>query len=136
LLHSVVETFTLNDEQMRAFFICARHLHHHQRDALRMYLGGMAGTGKSRVLLAIMAFLVARDETHRFMVLGPTGSAAALIGGSTYHSVLGFGFDKQGKLSRSALERIRERFAHVDLIFIDEVSMLSCTDLERICAAL
>ena len=83
-----------------------------------------------------MGFLTSRDESNRFIVLGPTGSSAALIGGSTYHSVLGFGFEKDGKLSKKALEKIRDRFRTVDLIFIDEVSMISCVDLERICAAL
>ncbi|KAI0354569.1 hypothetical protein OH77DRAFT_1405008, partial [Trametes cingulata] len=136
ILHSTIETFTLNQEQTRAFVIAARHLHHREGAALRMYLGGMGGTGKSRVLKAIMGFLVSRDEGHRFIVLGPTGTSAALVGGSTYHSVLSFGFDKEGKLTQTSLEKIRERFALIDLIFIDEVSMISCIDLERICNAL
>ncbi|KAI0827367.1 hypothetical protein BC628DRAFT_1318310, partial [Trametes gibbosa] len=121
-----MEFYTLNKEQIRAFVIAARHLHHHEKDPLRMYMGGMGGTGKSRVLLALVGFLTSRGEAHRFLVLGPTGSSAANIGGSTYHSVLGLGFDKDGKLSRRSLEKIRERFMDVDLIFIDEVSMIAC----------
>lgn len=136
LLHSTIETYSLNSEQQRAFCIAARHLHHHERDPLRMYLGGMGGTGKSRVLLAIMGFLMYRDEAHRFIVLGPTGGSAALVGGSTYHSVLGFGFKKNGELTNAAAEKIRDRLACVDLIFIDEVSMISCVELNRISKAL
>ncbi|KAI1786955.1 hypothetical protein LXA43DRAFT_897036 [Ganoderma leucocontextum] len=108
LLHSTIETYSLNGEQQRAFCIAARHLHHREREPLRMYLGGMGGTGKSRVLLAIMGFLLFRDEAHRFIVLGPTGGSAALVGGSTYHSVLGFGFKKDGDLTTAAAEKIRD----------------------------
>jgi hypothetical protein len=54
-----------------------------------MYLGGMAGTGKSQVIRALMSFFQAHNETFCFMCMAPTGSAASLIGGSTYHLVLG-----------------------------------------------
>lgn len=54
-----------------------------------MYLGGMGGTGKSRVIQALMKFFEMRNESHRIIVVAPTGNAAALIGGHTYHSVLG-----------------------------------------------
>ncbi|KAI1797625.1 hypothetical protein LXA43DRAFT_877071, partial [Ganoderma leucocontextum] len=94
LLHNTIDAYSLNDEQARAFGIIAKQLMKTSDSGtvnqLLMHLGGMAGTGKSRVLLAIMGFLTACGETGRFIVLGPTGSSAALIGGSTYHSVLGF----------------------------------------------
>lgn len=132
-LHNIIEEFTLNIEQTRAFQIVARHLHHHERQPLRMYLGGMAGTGKSRVLLALMTFLEKRSEAHRFIVLGPTGTSAALVGGSTYHSVLRINAshtkDGAAQTSSSILEKVRSRLELVDLIFIDEISMVSCTDL-------
>jgi hypothetical protein len=54
-----------------------------------MYLGGMGGTGKSQVIKAVVAFFEERNESHRFIILAPTGSAAALLNGSTYHSALG-----------------------------------------------
>jgi hypothetical protein len=64
------------------------------------------------------------------LVLAPTGAAAALINGSTYHSVLGinegnFCFEK-------SLAQIRANLDGVDYIFLDEVSMLSCRDLYKI----
>lgn len=52
-------------------------------------LGGMGGTRKSQVIKAVVAFFDARHENHWFIVVAPTGSAAALINGATYHSVLG-----------------------------------------------
>ncbi|KAH9884312.1 P-loop containing nucleoside triphosphate hydrolase protein, partial [Cubamyces lactineus] len=132
LLHSTIEYFTLNVEQTRAFVLVAKHLHHHDPDPLHMYLGGMGGTGKTRVIQSVMEFLIAREEGYRFLVLGPTGTSASQLGGSTYHSVLGFGFESDGSFSQSTLEAIRGRLKGVDLIFIDEVSMISCEELLRI----
>jgi len=54
-----------------------------------MYLGGMGRTGKSQVIKALISFFQEHNEMHRFLVVAPTGSAAALLNGSTYHSVLG-----------------------------------------------
>ncbi|KAI9064618.1 hypothetical protein FKP32DRAFT_1569386, partial [Trametes sanguinea] len=133
LLHSKVTQFTLNTEQSRAFTIVARHLHHHESVPLLMYLGGMGGTGKSRVLQALMSFLDERQESHRFIVLGPTGTSAALVGGSTYHSILRlFSTTEKDKSVATVFAKIRGRLSRVDVIFIDEVSMISCIDLFRI----
>src|SRR5882762_7877117 len=41
-----------------------------------------------------------RNESHRFVVLAPTGTAAALLHGSTYHSILGVPIDVAEKRSR------------------------------------
>ncbi|OBZ67369.1 hypothetical protein A0H81_12737 [Grifola frondosa] len=138
ILHGVVKHFSLNVEQVRAFEISATHLIHKRTACLRLYLGGMGRTGKSRVLSSIMYFLIARDEKHRFAVLGPTGGCAALINGATYHSMLGFGHQSadNGAVSLSALAKVRGQFERVELIFIDEVSMISCSDLYRISSQL
>jgi hypothetical protein len=49
----------------------------------------MGGTGKSQVIKALKRFFEKMNESHRFVILGPTGTSAALLGGSTYHSFLG-----------------------------------------------
>jgi hypothetical protein len=54
-----------------------------------MHLGGMGGTGKTQVIKALISMFDQRKENHRFIVLAPTGTAAALLNGSTYHSILG-----------------------------------------------
>jgi len=56
---------------------------------LKMYLGGMGGTGKSQVIKALISFFEKCNETHHIMILALTGSAASLLNSSTYHSVLG-----------------------------------------------
>ena len=42
-----------------------------------------------------MDFYRSRSESHRFVVLAPSGTAAALLLGSTYHSFLGVPIDGQ-----------------------------------------
>ncbi|KAJ7085022.1 hypothetical protein C8R43DRAFT_851200, partial [Mycena crocata] len=73
----------LNQEQERAFRIVAEHASAVQPTPLKMYLGGMGGSGKSAVFRAIMDFFIARKEEYRFMVVAPTGATAALLKGST-----------------------------------------------------
>ncbi|EPS93696.1 hypothetical protein FOMPIDRAFT_1085568, partial [Fomitopsis schrenkii] len=89
LMHHIAQEFTLNEEQLLAFGLVTGHLHRHDSTPLRMYIGGIGGTGKSTVIKSIMAFLRARGEANRFLVLAPTGTAACNIDGQTYHSALG-----------------------------------------------
>jgi RecG-like helicase len=82
--------FTLNKDQEQVFQIVVNHSVSLGQLQLNMYLGGMAGTGKSQVIKVIVLWFVERQEEHQVMLMAPTGSAAALIGGSTYHSILRF----------------------------------------------
>ena len=87
----------MNTEQERAFRIVANHATMSQPGQLKMYLGGMGGTGKSQVIKALISFFEKRNESHRIMIVAPTGSAAALLNGSTYHSVLGINSTKDSE---------------------------------------
>ena len=93
----------------------------------------MTGTGKSQVIQALTYFFAERKESYRFMCLASTGSAAALIGGSTYHSVLGFR-QKDTTESVTSLLQVRSRLQNVEYIFMDKVSMLDCGSMYNICA--
>ena len=84
-IDDIAKTFSLNTEQERAFRIITNHAVSMNPEQLRMHLGGMGGTGKTQVIKAISAFFEARNESHRFIIVAPTGTAAALLGGSTYH---------------------------------------------------
>ena len=101
-----------------------------------MYIGGMGGTGKSQVLKAISTFFEKRNEAYRFIIVAPTGTAAALLSGSTYHSVFGINDLSSGAQASKALVQVHTRLQGVDYIFMDEVSMLSCFDMYRISAQL
>ncbi|KIJ93227.1 hypothetical protein K443DRAFT_47552, partial [Laccaria amethystina LaAM-08-1] len=53
VIDSVVQEFSLNEEQERAFRIIstvANHATIKKSEQLKMYLGGMGGTGKSQVI--------------------------------------------------------------------------------------
>ena len=63
------------------------------------------------------------------MILGPTGSSAALLNGSTYHSFLGLGFGNNKKNEAINIAQVKMRLEGVNYIFIDEVSMLACHDI-------
>ena len=133
-INSICSKFKLNQEQERAFKLIAHHVVMANTGQLKMYIAGMGGTGKSQVIKAVSDFFTARKEAHRFIVVAPTGSAAALLSGSTYHSVLGI--NELSNLSENASEKIlsqvRTRLQGVDYVFLDEVSMLSCYELYRI----
>jgi hypothetical protein len=138
LLKSIEEishAFCLNKEQNRAFRIVANHACSADSEQLKMYIGGMAGTGKSQVLKALIEFFSRRKESHRLIVVAPTGSAAALLGGSTYHFTLGIN-SEGGHSSNIQLAQVKSRLEGVQYLFVDEVSMLSCRDMYLISARL
>ncbi|KAF6755124.1 hypothetical protein DFP72DRAFT_745796, partial [Ephemerocybe angulata] len=109
IMTRVVADFKLNDGQEKAFRIVANHSCCIAPEQLLMHLGGMGGTGKSTVIRALCQFFNDRNETYRFVLLGPTGTSAALIGGSTYHTFLGINQGASATGSTSAkVEEVRE----------------------------
>ncbi|TFY61610.1 hypothetical protein EVG20_g6989 [Dentipellis fragilis] len=139
LINSFVKKFTLNAEQERAFRIIANHSVAEVKDQLQMHIGGMGGTGKSQVIKALIAFFEARGKSYAFLIMAPTGAAASLISGSTYHSILGFRSNGSGQKGGSAvlenqgtLQNIREKIQHVEYVFLDEISMVDCKSLYNI----
>jgi hypothetical protein len=128
----------LNEEQERAFRIVANHATELEPEQLKMYIAGMAGTGKSQVIKALMRLFDVRGEPHRFIILGPTGTAAALNNGSTYHSFLGIrvGGSYSKRDEAISIAQLKERLHGVDYIFFDEVSMLACHELYTISSQL
>ncbi|KAG2152919.1 hypothetical protein DEU56DRAFT_727567, partial [Suillus clintonianus] len=84
----VAEDWTLNDEQSRAFQIIAEHSRLSNPEPLRMFIGGPAGTGKSRVINALKDFFVKRNQTRRFRLASYMGVAARNILGMTLHASL------------------------------------------------
>ena len=132
-MDSVIKDFHLNTEQERAFCIVANNSCRSSSEQLKMHIGGMGGTGKSQVLKALMDFFECKKESHRIVVVAPTGSAAALLGGSTYHYMFGINdFTGSNKAANVQLAEVKQRLRGVDYVFMDEVSMLSCKDLYRI----
>src|ERR1700728_1611209 len=134
LIEDVVDKFELTSDQERAFRIVANHAVSPGSEQLMMYVGGMGGTGKSQVIKALMEFYKSRNESHRFVVLAPTGTAAALLHGSTYHSFLGVPIDGQTAFRNETTNnaQVKTRLDGVEYIFLDEVSMVACNDNYKI----
>jgi len=141
-MQEVATEFKLNKEQLRAFRLIANHSSCVAAEQLKMHLGGMGGTGKSQVIRALISMFDKKQESHHFVVLAPTGTAAALLNGSTYHSMLGV--RSRGKRNEDSFEKsmttlvndARSRLAGVDYIFIDEISMIACHELYAISSRL
>jgi hypothetical protein len=128
--------FSLNTEQERAFRIIANHSSSSSFKQLKMYIGGMAGTGKSQVIKALVNFFESLNEAHRFVILGPTGTSAALLNGSTYHYFLGINPNSSSRNEATVIANVKGRLEGADYIFLDEVSMLSCHDMYKISSRL
>ncbi|KAF5339625.1 hypothetical protein D9611_011516 [Ephemerocybe angulata] len=127
-LQNTIALFKLNYEQEKAFRIVANHSTDPYSERLNMYIGGMGGTGKSRVLEALKHFFALRKETYKLIVVAPMGSAAALLGGQTYHTAFGI----SDIVSNANPAKVLSRLVGVRYCFFDEVSMLSAIDLYRI----
>jgi len=137
----IVKEFNLNTEQERAFCIIANHSAAASPEQLKMYLSGMGGTGKTQVIKVLIEMFKRKNKLHRFIVVTPTSTAAALLNGSTYHST--FGLRTKGKndagfigVRSNTIHKLREKLAGVEYVFLDEVSMVACHKLHTISARL
>jgi hypothetical protein len=115
----ISEGLEMNRAQSRAFRIIGRHVLE-SRDQLLMYIGGKGGTGKSHLIRTVVKLFTELGRLHELRLGAPTGIAAALIGGSTLHSLLCMGPSYKGKLS----ERLTKEWRSVRYLIVDEVSML------------
>lgn len=113
----------------------ARQIINHTRTHL--FLTGKAGTGKTTFLRRL------REETHkRMVVLAPTGIAAINAGGMTIHSFLQIPpgpYLPNTPLSRDRFrmaERKKRLIRSLDLVVIDEISMVRADLLDNIDAVL
>lgn len=103
-----------------------------------VYLTGGAGAGKTYVLNGYIKYL--RDHDVSVAITASTGIAATHIGGMTIHAWSGMGIrDNMSDWDIEMLEEKKylwERYDKVQVLIIDEVSMLSGTfldTLDRIC---
>lgn len=91
-----------------------------------IFLTGSAGTGKSAI---IKMFVNMYQNVKNIGLCSTTGTSAVLIGGTTLHSYTGIGL---GKSSVEAITNVifkksylRKRWNKLDILIIDEISMLS-----------
>ena len=90
------------------------------------FITGRAGTGKSTLLK-----LFVRTTKKRVAVVAPTGIAALNVGGQTIHSFFKF---PPKLMMPSDIRKLRSRrlYKNLDLIIIDEISMVRADMLDNI----
>jgi Helitron helicase-like domain at N-terminus/PIF1-like helicase len=129
MMEHVILDFGLdsNVEQQRAFRLVGSHFGESSPDQLLLHIGGMAGTGKSHVIKAIVALFKRCGRSESLLLSAPTGCAAVLIGGHTIHSLTLLPSSK--KVDLKVLEGV---WRHVRYLIIDEISMVGATLLSQI----
>lgn len=97
-----------------------------------IFLTGVGGTGKSRVLKAVYQ-TVSRFQNPRPeldiepkfpVIIGAyTGKAAHNVGGQTIHTLFSFQRGSYREMSQESLRKFGKKFAHTVLVIIDEISL-------------
>jgi len=100
-----------------------------------IFLTGGAGVGKTTITKEIIKHF--QDEAKKVAKLASTGMAATLIEGQTLHSFLDLGIASNiEELEKNAKfeikKKVKKLLSSMDLIVIDEISMVSDTLLEMI----
>lgn len=105
-----------------------------KQDAPVIFLTGGAGTGKSTFIKYLKNNLRA-ELNKNYVVLAPTGIAAINVGGQTIHSFFKF---KTDVFDDKEIKKEKKNILldHVDLIIIDEISMVHSWMLDHIDYAL
>ena len=96
-----------------------------------IFLTGAAGTGKTTLLERVKNQLSLKK-----MVVAPTGIAALNIGGTTINSAFRIGFDTIPVITKSKDPRFAKLLRNLELLIIDEVSMVRAPMLDAISQSL
>jgi hypothetical protein len=94
-----------------------------------------AGTGKSRVLQALVDFSRRWHCSDAIVLTATSGIAGVLIKGETYHRTLGLGGkgdQDDGRQERKVARQDREKWVKRRVFVVDEVSMLAGNGLAKI----
>lgn len=123
---AVTPSITLSREQQALF-------EHIEESENNIFVTGRAGTGKSTLLTYLI-----ENTKKKVAVCAPTGVAALNVGGVTIHSLFGFPLGILGNedIGRHMNRRTREILANIDMLVIDEVSMVNADIMDTISRAL
>jgi hypothetical protein len=92
-----------------------------------VYLTGAAGTGKTTLVKKLID-----ENTLKKIVVAPTGIAALNIGGATINSAFRIGFDTFPIIKESNDPRFKKLLKNLQLLIIDEISMVRAPMLDAI----
>ncbi len=121
-----MQEIQLSDEQQKLF-------EYIESTEANIFVTGRAGTGKSTLLNYLIS-----QTAKKVVVCAPTGVAALNVGGTTIHSLFGFPFGVLGTqdIRRHMNSRVREVLKAIDVLVIDEVSMVNADMMDAISTAL
>jgi ATP-dependent exoDNAse (exonuclease V) alpha subunit len=121
-----METVTLSTEQQALFDYI-------EGSENNIFVTGRAGTGKSTLLTYLI-----ENTKKKVAVCAPTGVAALNVGGVTIHSLFGFPFGILGTedIGRHMNRRTREVLGAIDMLVIDEVSMVNADLMDTMSRAM
>jgi len=134
---STYEMSQLTDEQSSiiCYFLdyikhCSQNKTKYNIPQLHITLRGIAGSGKSTLILTLVTALKRMFQMENCVMLcAPTGCAAFNIGGATCHNELHItpGNDIYGnpQISNTNIKKLRDRMENLFLFIIDERSMIS-----------
>ncbi|KAM4061647.1 PIF1-like helicase [Hirsutella rhossiliensis] len=134
---ALVARFTLNKKQAIAFLIICRQLDLIRRGEkgngcqLCQFVGGEGGTGKSRVIEALVELFASKDQSNRVIITATSGTAAARINGITIHPDLD-GLRMPNQAERFVHGQSRMDWQEKDVLVVDEVSMLGARTLHAV----
>ncbi|XP_044715146.1 PIF1 protein [Hirsutella rhossiliensis] len=120
---------TLNKRQSIAFLIICRQLdlmrQTNRGDAgqLCQFVGGEGGTGKSRIIGALVELFSGKSLSNRLLITATSGTAAAQINGITIHSACGFTKD-QGRAARTQPRTLTGKISGIPIV-------LFCGDFQQ-----
>jgi hypothetical protein len=130
-------SMNLNNEQKKVFLLVCDHCQRNYPNSpnkpsqLLMYLGGAGGTGKSKVIEAICKYFDQIGRKQSLVVCASTGFAASNISGYTLHSLCSFKFNSEDNdnakyypTQGKAKKNLQDRWANIEYVILDEVSMI------------
>ena len=124
---------SLNENQAKLYYFVknwAEHNEHGDADPFYIFLTGGAGTGKSHTIRCIFNEVdrtISRKSENAecpvVLLVAYTGTAAYNIGGQTIHSAFHINHCRQ--LAEDSANTLRAKLQDLQLLIIDEVSMVS-----------
>jgi ATP-dependent DNA helicase PIF1 len=122
LYKSIVSSFELYDDQKRALKLLIDSVEKPGISPLRMLVCGNGGSGKSHLIRSTTKYFDISNQSHKYLLVTPTGISACNIGGSTYHSIFQPHLYHQNKLDAA---KTLEKLKYVETLLIDEFAMIA-----------
>ena len=123
----------LNDDQTRIFNKIKKHFETKPVNSLKLFISGVGGSGKSFLISTISQWISVvhgGESSVTVAVTAPTGLAAYNIEGMTLHRLFMLPVEhgttaKYNKLTPDSLKILKKALEELQLLIIDEISMVS-----------